>query len=93
MQGIGTPADAGRGASVRYFFNLSENGRSVLDGEGQELENIEAAREAALRAARCIVSSDAKGGSIDLTSSIEVVDDAGLTAFILKLCDAVTVKR
>ena len=67
----------------RFYFRVCNGTGFVQDEEGQELPDIEAARLAAVRSARDIMSADVQRGILDLSSFIEVEDTGG--ALVLSL--------
>jgi hypothetical protein len=62
---------------VRYYFHLRDGMDVALDDEGQEMADVEAAKAAALVAARDSLSHDIKAGVVDLRLRIDVEDGAG----------------
>lgn len=77
----------------RFFFHLKDGQDTLLDAEGIELDDAEAARHSALVEARNIISHEALKGTIDLTQCIEVLDSAGALICALEFSDAVEVRR
>lgn len=62
---------------MRRFFLHFHNGIGFApDEEGRELPDIGAAREAAIRAIRDVMSEEVKAGRIDLRGYIEIVEEA-----------------
>jgi hypothetical protein len=72
----------------RYFFHLRDHTDEVLDPEGVELADLEAAKETALRAARDTMSHDMQAGKLDLRYRIDVEDDAGHVVHSIQFSDA-----
>ena len=73
----------------RFYMHIS-NGRGFIeDAEGVELEDENAAREEALAGARDLMAGDLRKGSLDLTSFIEVEDEAHRLLFTLHFSEAV----
>jgi hypothetical protein len=60
---------------ARYFFHLHECGTVVRDKEGQELPSRLNLRDAALREARSVMSSEVLAGRLCLSCRIEVTDE------------------
>jgi hypothetical protein len=60
---------------ARYFFHLHECGTVVRDEEGQELPSRLNLRDAALREARSVMSSEVLAGRLCLSCRIEVTDE------------------
>jgi hypothetical protein len=61
----------------RYFFHVRNSTGYMLDEEGEELADFEAARDAAVNAVRSIISEESKIGRIDLRGRIEVSEEEG----------------
>jgi hypothetical protein len=77
----------------RYFFDL-HNDMQVMDYEGVELPNLNAALKHALHEARTMIqASVADRGRIDLRHHIDVRDESGVVLNVLHFEDAVTVQR
>ncbi|HEV2595070.1 MAG TPA: hypothetical protein VGU01_07720 [Sphingomicrobium sp.] len=57
-----------------FYFALIVGLQRTDDDEGQEIPNWEAARRAAVRSARSIMSADVLDGHLDLDGSIEVTN-------------------
>jgi hypothetical protein len=76
----------------RYFFNLYDASGVTEDVEGVTLPNLDAAREAAVRGARSVISHGAVAGSIDMSGRIEVLDAGGHTVLTVTFADAVEIR-
>jgi hypothetical protein len=77
----------------RYFFDL-HNGMDVLDEEGKELPDLEAAKGTALAEVReMILASIADNSELDLCHYVQVRDEGGAIVYVMRFEDAVTVKR
>ncbi|GAA3903634.1 hypothetical protein GCM10022276_22870 [Sphingomonas limnosediminicola] len=76
-----------------YFFHLRDGEDTLIDGEGLELDDIEAAKATALLQARGIVSHDALEGFINLAQRVDVLDETGATVCSVAFEDAVRVSR
>ena len=79
------------GAMPRYHFDLY-NDEIVLDDEGRELADLDAARDVAVLEAREMMAAGAKLGSVNLGHRIEVRDRTGVVASI-SFADAVSVTQ
>jgi hypothetical protein len=77
---------------VRYFFHLHESGGCIVDEEGLELADLDAARRAALTGARALIASEVLDGRLTLGTVMEVQDGRGETVMRLPFRDAVTVE-
>jgi hypothetical protein len=75
---------------VRYFMHMCDGGGFVEDTEGCELADDAAARDAAILAARDVMAGDLRDGRLDLTSFIEVEDEAHRLLFTITFADVVT---
>lgn len=70
-------------AVSRYFFHVYSD-TIALDEEGQELESLSIAREAAVRAARqCAADEITERGQVSVRHRIEVEDENGRPLFTL----------
>lgn len=76
---------------MRYFMHISDANGFVEDEEGCELPDHEAARREAIAAARDLMASDLRDGHLDLTSFIEVQDEAHNLLFTIIFADVVKV--
>jgi hypothetical protein len=74
----------------RYYFHL-HNGLDVIDEEGRELPDLEAARRAAVIDARQMAAESVRLGHLDLSHYLEVTDETGKTLFRTPFGAAVTV--
>lgn len=61
----------------RYYFNVSDHARVIIDDEGIELPGLDAAREEAVAAARELVSQSVLKGAACNGRAFEIVDDQG----------------
>jgi hypothetical protein len=75
----------------RYFFHIF-NDETSIDDEGQELPDLEAARQLATREARILMCETLKKGQIVLSHHIAVEDDQGTSVFDVKFGEAVQIK-
>jgi len=60
----------------RFFFNI-KNDIDVIDPEGQELDNLAAARQQAIAYARDLAAEAVRQGEVDLKHSIIISDEDG----------------
>jgi hypothetical protein len=70
-------------------MHLSNGNGFVEDEEGRELADNEAARTAAITAARDVMASDLRDGHLDLNSFIEIEDGAHKLLFTIAFGDVV----
>ena len=73
-----------------FYLNL-RNDLELKDPEGLDAENVEAARNAAIRGARDIMAEDMRHGELCLSDSIDVVDEKGHVVSSVAFRDAVTI--
>ena len=73
----------------RFYFHVCNGNGFVEDEEGQELPDLEAARAAAISAARDIMARDVQRGALDLSSFIEIEDPEHRLVHTLGFEDAV----
>ena len=76
----------------RYYLHICNGVGFVEDTEGQELANVEAARESAIKGARDLIASEVRDGVMNLSSFIEVEDENRRHLFTLSFSEAVQVK-
>ena len=72
----------------RYFFHLYDD-LAVLDEEGIELPDDDAARETALKNAREIACAEVEQGHLVLEHHINMVDDTGRQVGVVSFRTAV----
>jgi hypothetical protein len=75
----------------RFFFHICNGHGFVEDEEGVELPDAPAVRRNAVEAARDVMAGDLREGRLDLTSFIEVEDEAHRLLFTLTFDEAVKV--
>ena len=73
----------------RFYMHISNGNGFAEDDEGVELADVDAAREEALAGARDLMAKDLRKGEINLSSFIEVEDEAHRLLFTLHFSDAV----
>ncbi|WP_114952043.1 DUF6894 family protein [Sphingosinicella terrae] len=76
-----------------YYFHLRDGEDILLDPEGRDLGSMEAIREATLREARSIISSDSLEGKVKLSYRLDVEDESGKVVHRLQFEDAVSLQR
>ena len=76
----------------RFYFHICDGHGFTEDEEGVELPDEAATRKQAVAAARDIMANDLREGELDLTSFIEVEDEAHRLLFTLTFAEVVTVK-
>lgn len=78
---------------ARFFFDLHERGRVVIDHEGVELPDATAARANAVHEVRQIMASEVSHGRLCFACHIEVRDEARNTLFIVAVEDAIVITK
>jgi hypothetical protein len=68
-----------------YFFHLCDGSNRLLDVEGQELTDLDAAKQFALLSARDILSHEMRNGHLNLRVRLDVADAAGAVVHTLPL--------
>ena len=66
-----------------YFFHLCDGSDHVLDVEGQELPDLDAAKAFALLCARDTLSHEMKNGLLNLRVRLDVADAVGAVVHTL----------
>jgi hypothetical protein len=75
----------------RFFFHVFDDAE-MLDDEGLELADAEAARGAALAGARSMICDRVKSGRVTLHHRVEVEDERGAPVLTLAFGDAVEIE-
>jgi hypothetical protein len=73
----------------RYFFHLCEPDDRIQDEEGVLLNDLQSARQFAVKQCRALIGASAQQGVVDLRSWIEIQDDQGVTLATAKFSQAV----
>lgn len=71
-----------------YFFHLFDGSDHLVDVEGQELPDLDAAKAFALLCARDTLSHGMRGGILDLRVRLDVADAAGAVVHTLPFEEA-----
>lgn len=74
----------------RYFLHVRDGVDNVLDPEGFDYPDLEAAWKSAVASARELLAADMMLGRIDLRHWIDVEDEAGEVVLTLPFRDAFT---
>jgi len=69
----------------RFFLHLCDGADRLLDPDGIELPDVEAAKVHALRSARDTLSNELRQGRLDLRHHIDVEDAEGRVIYTLPL--------
>lgn len=75
-----------------YYLHIYNGSGFVEDSEGQELNDLDAARAEAVEGIRSVLASEVLKGSLDLRGRIEVVDGRGAVLAIVPFSEAVAVQ-
>ena len=73
-----------------YFFDL-HNDMDVLDHDGKDFPDLNAAKENALAEAREMMKQAVDDGELNLGHDISVRDENGTTVYVLRFGEAVRV--
>ena len=73
----------------RFYMHVCNGNGFVEDQEGVDLPDRDTARSKAVEAARDIMAGDLRKGELDLSSFIEVEDEAHSLLFTLHFSEAV----
>ena len=74
-----------------YYLHVCNGNGFIEDEEGQDLPDLDAARAAALRGARDIMSEEIRRGELNPASFIEVENEDHQLLFTLQFSDAVRI--
>jgi Domain of unknown function (DUF6894) len=74
-----------------YHFNLLNGSGLIPDEEGRELPDLETARAEGIRGARSIIAEEVLDGHVDLSSRLEITDEAGNILIAISFADTVEV--
>lgn len=75
-----------------YFLHILEGHDLIADREGMIFPDLQAARDAAIAGARCIISAGAKGGILPLSHQITIQDETGQTLMSIPFADVVAIQ-
>jgi hypothetical protein len=75
----------------RFFFHVFDDA-VLVDDEGIELADAEAARGTALAGARSMICDQVKAGRLTLHHRVEVEDEGGVPVWTLTFGEAVTIE-
>ncbi len=78
---------------ARYYLHIRNGGGFSEDPEGQDLADLDAAREAAIDGVRSIISEEARQGQMDLSGSIEIADTDGNILLVVPFTEAVELRQ
>lgn len=76
----------------RFHLNILNGIGRVADEPGQELVDIDAAKEQAILGIRSILSAEVLEGVIDLGGRIEIADPAGHVLLVVPYAEALTIR-
>jgi hypothetical protein len=72
-----------------YYFHVHNSLGFTRDEEGQELPDVGAALDVAVRSARSLLAAEVSEGRVDLRGRIDVTDEAGGAVLALPFADAI----
>lgn len=75
----------------RYFLHLVD-GKVIRDEEGQEFDNLDAAKEEAIASARSLMREAIWKGRLPLNESIEIADVSGRVLHTIPFRDVITIE-
>jgi hypothetical protein len=78
---------------ARFYLHINNGGGYSEDLEGQELDDLAAARRAAIEGVRSLLSEEARQGQLDLSGKIEISDAEGNILLIVPFNEAVELRR
>jgi len=73
----------------RYFFHIEKEGRQIVDPEGIDLHDLDAAREEALESARQLMSDDVRNGREPNGRRFVITNEAGIVLLELPFRKAI----
>ncbi|PZU79101.1 MAG: hypothetical protein DI546_01625 [Rhizobium sp.] len=74
---------------IRFYFNVVAAASRILDEEGRELADLDAARAEAIQDARALMSEAILSGKDISDRSVEICDEAGRTVLVVPFSDAI----
>lgn len=74
----------------RYYLHVRDGVDEMLDPDGSDLPDLDAARESALAGARELLAADMTQGILDLRYRIDIENTAGEIVDTLRFADAFT---
>lgn len=75
----------------RFYLHVRNAVASASDEEGEDFDDLAAARAKATDGARSILSEEVKGGLLDLRGAIEIADRSGNIVLKIPYAETVTV--
>ncbi len=75
----------------RFFFHVCNGNGFTEDEEGRDLPDLDSARSEAIKGARSIMADELQRGHLDLSSFIEIEDEAHNWLLTLTFHDAVRI--
>lgn len=79
-------------AMARFYFQLYNSLGFVPDQLGQELPDLDSARQQAIGSIRSMVGEDAKQGLVDLGGRIEIMSETGDLLDVIRFADAIELR-
>jgi hypothetical protein len=92
MSAGATCADSARfGRVATYFFNLHECGTLLIDEEGREAPDLDAARKMAIEGARDVMCGEIREGRLCLSCRVDIHDSDGALLLAVSFRDALEI--
>lgn len=75
---------------LRYYLHVRDGVDEMLDPDGSDLPNLDAARTSALAGSRDLLAADMKTGVLDLCYRMDIENEAGEIIDTVHFADAFT---
>ena len=76
----------------RFYLHICNGDGFIEDEEGQELPDLKAARDEAIRGLRGVMSAELQDGQLNMASFIEIEDDEHHLMMTVQFMDAVDIR-
>jgi hypothetical protein len=73
---------------ARFYLNIKDGGTIIADEEGTDLPDIEAAKNYAMKCARCMVIDAVRAGKAWVPEAFLIADEAGRALAVVPLVAA-----
>jgi hypothetical protein len=74
----------------RFFFHLHDH-LTVLDEDGMEFADLEAAKACGIKEARSLAADQVREGKLDLNHRFDVADERGVVVHTIRFADVIDV--
>lgn len=78
---------------MRYFFHILNGNGCTRDEEGQELSDLDAARQSALAGIRSVLGEELMRGVVDLSGRLDICDADDRVLLSIPFAEAVQVQQ